>query len=184
VYISSLAEEVFKTMREIVLPLEPMERCVLEQMEELAELQVALDEAGLADVVWKVLGGVPAAYLQLNRCWIENGKQELESVATKHLHARLSSAMSDINKRCAKQPDHESLLDLFVSNEVVVESVLRELKSVRPSPDKILRTSVAQEGGRVLLLPADNAMRLVLRHQLHKPNKGLMPTLDEIRKMG
>lgn len=177
---NSMAEEAVKTMREIFLQVEPMERGVLEQMEELAELRAALKEAGLADVVWKVLGGLPAAYLQLNRCWIAADQKELESVATNYLHSRLSIAISDVNKSCAARPDLEELYDLFVSREFVDESILRVKKLVRPSPDKVLR-AIAVKGQQVRLIPVDNAKRLVLRHKLHL--LAGMPTLEEMRNL-
>jgi len=179
---NSMPEEAVKTMQEIFLHLEPMERSVLEQMDELEELRVALDEADLADVVWKVLGGFPAAYLQLNRFWIEAGKQKLEYVVTKCLHSKLTMAISDIDQSCAERPDLESLFDMFASTEFVAESDFREMRLVRPSPDKVLR-AIAIEGQRISLHPADNAKRLVLRHKLYKLKGMLLPTLDNMRDM-
>jgi hypothetical protein len=48
------------------MELEPMSRDVLENISSFSGLSKFLKENGLADGVWDVLGGSPAAYNQLN----------------------------------------------------------------------------------------------------------------------
>jgi hypothetical protein len=50
-----------------------MDRAVLEQIPELEALHLALKEADMADLVWGVLGGNPAHYLNLNGRWSFKG---------------------------------------------------------------------------------------------------------------
>jgi len=175
---NAMAEEAVKTMREVFLRMEPMERSVLERIEELGELLAALKEAGLDDVVWKVLGGLPSAYLQLNLNWTVAGKKDIESVATDYMHSRLTMAISEVTKSRAARPDVKPFYDLFVNNEYVDEGVLETMNLTRPNPDKVLR-AVVVNGQVVRLVPADNAKRLVLRHKMGKS----LPSLDELKVM-
>ena len=165
-------------MREVFLRMEPMERSVLERIEELAELLAALNEAGLDDVVWKVLGGLPSAYLQLNLNWTVAGKKDIESVATDYMHSRLTMATSEVTKSRAARPEIKPFYDLFVNNEYVDEGELETMNLTRPNPDKVLR-AVVVNGQMVRLVPADHAKRLVLRHKIGKK----MPSLDELKMM-
>ena len=151
---------------------------MLERIEELAELLAALKETGLDDVVWKVLGGLPSAYLQLNVNWTVAGKKDIESVATDYMHSRLAMALSEVTKSRAARPEVKSLYELFVHNEHVDEGVLETLNLTCPNPDKVLR-AVVVSGEGVRLVPVDNANRLVLRHKMG----GGMPTLDELKKL-
>ena len=175
---NSMAEEAVKTMREVFLRLEPMERSVLERIEELAELLAALKETGLDHVVWKVLGGLPSAYLQLNLNWTVAGKKDIESVATDYMHSRLTMAISDVTNSRAAHPDVKPFYDLFVNNEFVNEGVLERMNLTRPTPDKVLR-AVVVSGRVVRLVPADNSKRLVLRHKMGKK----LPSLDELKML-
>jgi hypothetical protein len=54
------------TKRQIVMKVEPMSRATLESISAFHELITFLKLNGLADGVWSVLGGSPAAYIQLN----------------------------------------------------------------------------------------------------------------------
>ena len=151
---------------------------MLERIEELAELLAALKETGLDHVVWKVLGGLPSAYLQLNLNWTVAGKKDIESVATDYMHFRLTMAISDVTKSRAAHPDVKPFYDLFVNNEFVNEGVLERMNLTRPTPDKVLR-AVVVSGRVVRLVPADNAKRLVLRHKMGE----ILPTLDELKML-
>jgi hypothetical protein len=50
-----------------------MDRAVLEKIPELEVLHLALKEAGVSDLVFSILGGNPAHYLNLNGRWIPKG---------------------------------------------------------------------------------------------------------------
>ena len=178
---NSMAEEAVKTMREVFLNLEPVERSVLESMGDLSELLAGLETAGVADVVWSVLGGVPAAYLQLDWQWKEAGKTQavLEAVATKYMRSRLGAAISDVDKSCVGCPDLVKLYAKFLDNtdESVEASVLRQLQLTRPSPDKVLRAVFVDDV--MILIPADSAKRLVLKHNLRRTPS----TLQELKAL-
>ena len=56
---------VFNTTRELFLHVEPMTRDTLNNIPEYAILMSRLEKAGLKDVVWAVVGGVPSRLNQV-----------------------------------------------------------------------------------------------------------------------
>lgn len=62
------------SLRQQLVPVQPMERGVLEAVPELKGLMAAVKESGDADVVWVVLGGVLATYRLLMSAWKRAGR--------------------------------------------------------------------------------------------------------------
>ena len=59
----------FNTMRQSVLEVEAMNRDMIEKLPQFKKLFAFVEKSHLGDVVWNVLGGVPADYEILNK-WI------------------------------------------------------------------------------------------------------------------
>ena len=155
-------------------------------MEELQELLEALNKAGLQDVVWHVVGGSPAKYLQLLSEWENEGASDVEAAVAQFVKRQLLSALSTRN-RAVKQAGlaYEELLLRFQKEDAVPLRDLEEINS--PSPDKVLRLAEAKSGtsGRFLpsFVPADAAMGLVLRYNLQgAPSLSKLKTLAQAVK--
>jgi energy-coupling factor transporter ATP-binding protein EcfA2 len=182
--INSLSDAATATKREVLLDVEPMRRELLEELTELAPLLEALKEAGLADVVWACLGGNPADYKKLMGEWERQPRGEVETVVAKFVQDLLGKALENRNVALAGDERLQGLYVKFRSCSEVPSSVLTDLKLVRQSPDKVLRnvrqrTAVGSEGGgERILVPADAASSLVLRHGLAKT-----PSMAQLRAM-
>jgi len=157
---------------------------LLEELTELAPLLEALKEAGLADVVWACLGGNPADYKKLMGEWERQPREEVETVVARFVQELLGKALENRNVALAGNTRLRGLYDLFRSCSEVPSSVLTGLGLVRQSPDKVLRNvrqraAVGSEGsGERILVPADAASSLVLRHGLAKT-----PSMAQLRAM-
>ena len=62
----SLPPNLFSTLREIVMDIEPMSREAIESIPEFSTLMAFLKEHNLSDGVWQVLGGYPYCYRVLD----------------------------------------------------------------------------------------------------------------------
>ena len=163
---NSLPGSALATLREKVLDVEPMTRPVLEALPELEELLEALRDAGLADVVWGVVGGVPANYLKLSGLWVDDGGGRAAPVTTAFIQALLIRAIAEVSNAVTADPRLKALFSRFRGTEAVRYAVLEEEGIVRASPDKVLRAVIDEGAAQLVLTPADAATALVLRHGL------------------
>jgi hypothetical protein len=174
---NSLPDAARATLREQVLDVEPMPRATLEALPELAPLLASLRAAGMADVVWASVGGVPAAYLKLDGAWAAAGRgADAAPVATALVEDLLARAVGNVGDAVAADARLPPLFALFGpgGSAAVRYSALRDLGVVRASPDKVLRAVSRRDGGggggaertRRVLVPADAAAALALRFAL------------------
>ena len=173
----SLEPGTLATLRQAVIELGPMPRALLFSLPEHAALFAALRKADLEDVVWAVLGGVPAHYTALH--------DMLRSLATPdefgrsveaYVRAELRGAITRRANMLVAHPFMAPILDEFRRADEVAESRLRDV--VRPSPNTVLRSVAAQGGKATVFIPADSAMALVLRHRFE-----VAPSLGELRAL-
>ena len=172
---NSLEPGTLATLRQDAIELGPMPRALLFSLPEHAALHGALREAGLEDVVWAVLGGVPAHYTALRDKLRRAAPKDTASLIERYLDEQLRGAISRLNDL----KPHSSLvpvLDDFRLVDEVAESRLRDV--VIPSPNKVLRSVMAQGGKATVFVPADSAMALVLRHRFE-----VAPSLGELRAL-
>ena len=172
---NSLEPGTLATLRQDAIELGPMPRALLFSLPEHAALCEALREAGLEDVVWAVLGGVPAHYTALRDKLRRAAPKDTASLIERYLDEQLRGAISRLNDL----KPHSSLvpvLDEFRRVDEVAESRLRDI--VSPSLIKVLRSAAAQGGKATVLVPADSAMALVLRHRFET-----VPALGELRAL-
>jgi hypothetical protein len=174
---NSLDESARLTKRERVMQVEPMPRRLTVALTGLEDLHTALAAAGLADVVWAVLGGYPADYRGLLRVWRESDySADIAPIVEAFLRAQLLAAIQVRIKTLAASPSLHPLFERFTSADAVPEAELLEMALVRPSPDKVLRCVGNHD--KWMLVPATPAMALVLRHKLTTA-----PPLDTLKTM-
>jgi len=172
---NSLEPGTLTTLRQDVIELGPMPRALLFSLPEHAALHAALREAGLEDVVWAVLGGVPAHYTALCDTMRKAAPEDTSSLVERYVDEQLRSAISRLNN-LKPHPSLQQVLDDFRLADEVAESRLRDV--VSPSPNKVLRSVAAQGGKATVFVPADSAMALVLRHRFEEA-----PSLGELRAL-
>lgn len=186
---NSLPDGATATKREKLLEVEPMSRELVERLPELAPLHAALGAAGLADVVWACVGGNPADYKGLWGAWKDRGCDDIELVVATFVQGLLDTAMKAQGDAVVSNKRLARLFALFrqrvhSSGEDVPYSTLAKLKLARPSPDKVLRvvrrraSAGSPGGGQRLLVPADAATSMVLRHGLT-----VTPSMNEIKAL-
>jgi hypothetical protein len=174
---NSLEPGALTTLRQDVIELGPMPRALLFSLPEHATLHGALREAGLEDVVWAVLGGVPAHYTALRdkllqcRASSEDFGRSVEAYVREELRSAITRRASMLVTHSFMTP----ILDEFVAASAVPEEQLTRRMIQSPSPNKVLR-AVASSSGETIYVPADAAMALVLRHRLVAP-----PPIAELR---
>jgi hypothetical protein len=177
---NSLPDAATATKREDILDVEPMQRELLEELPELQPLHEALKKANLADVVWMCVGGNPADYKSLLTKW---NRQRSELVVALFVQNLIGKAMDSVSSAVASNEHLQGLFDKFRESSEVPSAILKEMKLVRPSPDKVLRvvkrsTSGGDGGGQRILIPADAATAVVLRHAFT-----IAPSIDKLKAL-
>ena len=175
---NSLEPGALASCRQVVLELGPMPRKTLEGIAELQPLREALQVAGLTDAAWAALGGNPAEYRRLREKWAERDCEvgALAPVLLDFVQRKVAEAVLLRDAAIVKDGRLEALYGRFTAAAEVPSSVLRELRLELPSPEKVLR-ALRAGGGDPLLIPANAAMALVLRHDLQRAPR----TIDELK---
>jgi hypothetical protein len=177
---NSLQAVATTTERQEVLQVEYMPRDILEAVPELEKLLGALKEAGLADLVWAVLGGNPASYRLLNGSCKAARYADVTPVAEAFMELKLRQAVHAIRAAKIANPAVQLLFELFKNSSEgyqVPAATLEEHKVTQPSPDKVLRLKGAKDDE--VLVPASPAVGLVLRHG----QGGKAPSFAKLREM-
>ena len=180
---NSLPDAATATKREDVLEVEPMRRELLQELPHLQLLHEALKSANLADVVWMCVGGNPADYKNLVTKWTRR-PSETEQVVSLFVQNLIGTAASAVSVSIAADSQKRGLYLLFRDSGEVLESVLEEMNLVRSTPDKVLRavrmraSAGSRGGGQRVLIPADAATAVVLRHGI-----SMVPSLEELKAM-
>ena len=181
---NSLPDAATATKREKVLELEPMPRELLEELPELQLLHEALKSANLADVVWMCVGGNPADYKGLLGAWQDQQRNDLEQAVALFVQKLVGRAADNVSSAVASNEQLEGLFDRFRGGSVIPCAGLKEMRIVRPSPDKVLRavsrctSAGSRGGGQRTLIPADAATDIVLRHGLSEA-----PSFEELKAL-
>jgi GTP-binding protein EngB required for normal cell division len=175
---SSVSESLLQTIRQRVFNIRPMTRDMIWQLDQLQDLFKYVKEASLDDAVFAVLGGIPSRYENL---WnnteddLQTG-QDARQVIGSYLCDQIYAAIKLINDSKSTK-DMKEILELFDKDTNVISSHLVKAKKLkRPTPDNVFRE--VEQDGVFVLVPASNAIGIVLRHSLTKE-----PTLDELEKL-
>jgi hypothetical protein len=125
--------------------------------------------------VFAVLGGIPSRYEEL---W-DNSKIDLQAGldAKEVIGTHLCAAVSAAIKVVKDAQDMDEIINLFdKATNVIPSHLLKAKKLKRPTPDKVFRE--VERDGVFVLIPASNAIGIVLQHGLSKK-----PSLDELEKL-
>lgn len=180
---NSLRSEADATKREEFLKLEPMQRELLEQLPDLQLLLEALKKSDLADIVWMCVGGNPADYMSLLTKW-NCQPNDIEKVVALFVQDLISKALKNINTALTSNERLQALFDKFRENSEVPSAILKDMKLVRSSPDKVLREVMILDShgshgsSRYILIPADAATALVLRTGISE-----IPSTEEMKAL-
>jgi len=175
---NSLDESLLRTTRQRVFDIKPMTKEMVWQIGQLQDLFRYAKEAGLEDTVFAVLGGIPSRYEEL---W-DNSKIDLQAgrdgreVIGSHLCAAVFAAIKLVNDSSVKN-NMEKIMKLLDNNTNSIRSrLLTQNKLERPTPDKVFRE--VKQNRISVLIPASNAIGIVLRHNLSEE-----PSLDELEEL-
>jgi len=173
---NSLEPEAIASPRGDVLEIGPMSKEAIASTPEFAALFRVLRREGLEEVVWAVLGGVPAHYAALDDALREaTSAEDAPGVVSRFVRGKLRKAID----RLRKANLHESMdpiLALFRTSDSVPASRLKGVMPL-PAPSKVLR-EVHTDDEATAVVPADAAMALVLRHGFEAP-----PAVAELRRL-
>lgn len=164
---NSLDESLLRTKRQRVFDIKPMTREMIWQLDQLQAFFEYVKKAGLDDTVFAVLGGNPADYEELwdnSKTDLRDGQDAREIIGT-HLCAQISAAIDLVKEFCGNDDETVAkVMSLFRETKVFRESTLVANKLQRPAPDKVFRN--VGQGKVKFLIPASNAIGIVLRHNL------------------
>ena len=175
----SFAQSLLRTGREHVIDVKAMSREMIWQLEQLQDLFKYVKEAGLEDMVFAVIGGIPSSYEQLwdNFKFHEEGDQNPRQVIGNHLCAEVFDAIGLVQMSKTITSDMDEIIRLFDKEKMSILRVTLVDKNLeRPSHDNVFRE--AQKDGRCVLNPASNAIGIVLRHNIERE-----PTLNGLEEL-
>jgi hypothetical protein len=182
----SLSDSATATKRELVLVVEPMAREMLENLEGLGGVIGALRKAKLDGVMWGVVGGNPADYFGLKTLWDKSGRGDVAAVTVAFVSEQLDKAIKARNAALQDDRRFAELYARYMSADFVLSSEAYNMDAKRPSPDKVLREAIRDN--EAVLIPASEAMAVVLRHGQKKPSmnalKEMFPTTGKVDGSG
>jgi hypothetical protein len=107
---------------------------------------------------------------------LKGGKNARKVILT-HLRAQIGAAIKLVEESCGNDdPATRKLMKFFQESKVFTKSTLVATQLKRPTPDKVF-CEVEQDSDFVLI-PASNAIGIVLKHGLTKE-----PSLDELEAL-
>jgi hypothetical protein len=153
---NSVPLEALSSKREILLNLEPMTQETMGKIGEYSEVIEILKKYDVFDIVWAVIGGVPADFTKL--CWeMEHVEQkEVVTVVDSFLREKIGAAIAAVDRTIIKCPRMEAPLMMFMNVNEISLRYFRSKDIVLPSPCKILREKISG-GVKVVLIPIDSA---------------------------
>jgi hypothetical protein len=176
---NSLDETLFRTKRQRVFDIKPMTKEMVWQIGQLQELFKYVKDAGLEDTVFAVLGGVPADYEELwdnSKTDLQDGQNPRQVIGT-HLCAQISVAIKLVKDSKTKTNDMKEIIKLFDKEKMsILCDTLVDKNLKQPTPDKVFRK--VKQDGIFVLIPASNAIGIVLQHSLTKE-----PSMDELEDL-
>jgi len=179
---NSLDDSLFHTTRQRVSYIQPFTReeiYTLPQFQELPE--VLKKDTELCDIIWEVMGGIPSQYdILLAKTKNRTPEDALEGIK-QAIEEELQEAWKAIRDAKVMNPDMKQILALFKKEEhnlIPISSLELENKMLRrSSPDNVLQEITQEEDGNFILVPATNAIALILRYDFQQ-----VPTFKGIKE--
>ena len=121
---NSLDETLLRTKRQRIVDIQPMTKNMVWEMKELNDLFKYLKESGLDDIMFGVLGGIPAGYYGLwgnVRLKVQSGNNPREVIGDQ-LCAEISAAIKSIQDSCGNDQKLEAkLMKIFAETECLTK---------------------------------------------------------------
>jgi hypothetical protein len=197
---NSVPLEALRTKRQIVLDLGPMPKETMEEIVDFKEVIDRLKKEDLFEVAWAVIGGVPADFenlceeLEYMKCKDEDAgifgklknllrrseileQKDVRFVVERFLQEMIATSMAAVSRTRSSFPQMKPILQKFQEVDEIFLDDLEKEETQRPSPDKVLREKM--RGNKVVLVPIDSAMALVLKHDL----RGEAPSIQGLKKL-
>jgi hypothetical protein len=178
---NSLDESLLNTKRASVLDIKPMTKDMIWSLPQLQEFLSIVNKAdNLGDIVWAVLGGIPADYEKVWRDF-ERLRLSKDSIDAKQLIGELlcdeiSSAIKIVEDSKTKF-NMKEIIKLFDKEQnAIIKRQLTDKDLTRPTPDKVFHE--IKKDKIFMLVPASNAIGIVLHHNLSTE-----PTIDTLEKL-
>jgi hypothetical protein len=179
---NSVPEQLLTTERQNILEIPPMDRKMIENLQQLQPLMDVLKKEDLVSVAWEVLGGIPARWEGLDdKVSVGGPGQEKEAVSV-FLGDKIMEAITTKEAYLKAHPHMEPVLEAIAKNPDVLitskaeQDLLKVTQKNRPSPDKVL--SIEKKNRVNVVVPASSAMRIVIKHNLTTE-----PTLVELQEL-
>jgi hypothetical protein len=106
---------------------------------------------------------------------MQTGRDPRELIGA-HLCGTILAAIDLVHESCANEPATAQMVNLFQETGILRMPTLLNSNLKRPTPDKVFRK--VERNGQFVLIPASNAIGIVLRHRLTEE-----PTFDELEKL-
>jgi hypothetical protein len=178
---NSLDESLLNTKRALILDIKPMTKDMIWSLPQLQEFLSTINKTdNLGVILWAVLGGIPADY---EKVWkkieflrISKDSDDAKQLIGELLCDEIYSAIKVV-RDAKKNADMKEIVKLFdkEKNEIVCE-LLTDKDLTRPTPDKVFHE--VERNGIAILIPASNAIGIVLRNNLLQK-----PTLKKLEEL-
>jgi hypothetical protein len=172
---NSVPDQLLTTSRQDILDVPPMEREMIERLPQLQPLMNVLKKEDLVNAAWELLGGIPTEWESLfDKVSRAVPGKEREAVGN-FLSNKIMEAITAKQSYLKAYPHMKPVLEAIAkSSHICISSeeelnLLEVVQKNRPSPDKVL--SVEEKDGVNVVVPANGAMRIVIKHNLHKKLK-------------
>jgi hypothetical protein len=150
----------------------------LPQLQEFLSIVNKTDN--LADIAWAVLGGIPADYEKVWKKFeflrISKDSADAKQLIGELLCDEISSAIEIVEDAKTKSNMKEIFRLFDKENNGIVRHQLTDKDLTRPTPDKVFHK--IERNGIFTLVPASNAIGIVLRHNLLQK-----PTLQKLEEL-
>ncbi len=184
---NSIPPELLVTKRQIVIAVEPMSKEQIESIPELKDLIAFLRSHNLDEPVWKVLGGSPADYLELEEAIIGNKSSLSDDTASEkvvnqvknHLQLVLTKSLNNIvanssfNTKQIINVSRKKKITMIPKMELEAEGLLLDY------PNKVFREVVTIEDSYIV--PSSPAVSLIISENVQN-GEGVRELRDKLFK--
>jgi len=167
------------SLRENIVAMEPMSRSQIESIDELTDVIKALENEKLLDVVWNCCGGVPQHYFNgIKIVWDDRPGQNIRTIALGYCMQEIDNAIVTYTDFLLTYPEQGKLLSEFRNHQQIhIHDIKDKQYPNIPTPNKVFR-KIRTESKQTIIVPASNAMALVLKYQWKKT-----PSEDELLRL-
>eukprot|EP01035_Chromulina_nebulosa_P022069 gene22069-28567_t len=175
---NSLDDSLFRTERAEAIEIKPMTKEMIWSLPQLKEFISVIDTNNLGDVVWLVLGGIPARFERVQKKFEKiKSSMDAKELIGELLCNEIYSAIKIVDLAQETNSNMKEIIKLF-DKEIngIIRKSLIDKGLIRPTPDKVFHEM--KINGVSTLVPCSNAIGIVLRNDLTKE-----PTMEDLKKI-